>query len=502
MLSQQAAQPAASPSPAGPANTSGPGPRPPADRADRWGWYAVTAVTAVVAATWAGQPAMPLGDNHIGRIFARHALHLRNFQEKGLVDSAFTADWSPYSSSVYAHHPPLLNLLDVLFGALPGDGTYEVMIGPYLLGLLVVPAAAALLRAVGIRWSATLLAIGLMAATGFFWLYSPLMFDMGLILALTAAVVRLRREPEPPRWLLLTGCGAALLTTLASWPGVALAAVLGLWLLAGRRRLDRVTVAVGASMVAGVLLSLAFVVGVTGLAGLTGQTSYRTAGGEFTAREFLGRQYRFARQLLPVWYLALFPVAVVAGLIDRRTRWYAAAATAFAAGWVLVLNNGSFIHDYWAYPVLLPGVLGFGALGDRLAQWLGGRRFALGAALVGVALTVAFAGMAFGATARRAVHQPVAAGRLAADHPPAPGQRYAWAPGLSAPRWLAYYWDLPPRVMDDRVLATEARPEDLVLVRADRLPPWIPASALDVAVARDGRYALVRVADIRAARTG
>lgn len=472
------------------------------DRSDRWGWWGVAAITAFVAATWARQPALPLGDNHIGRIFARHALHLRNYEEKGLVGSAYTADWSPYSSGAYAHHPPLLNIFDVLFGALPGSGPHEVMIGPYLLAVLMVPAAAALLRGLGIRWSATLLAVGLMAATNFFWLYTPLMFDMPLILALTAAVVRLRREPHPPRWLVVAGCAAALLTTLASWPGIALAAVLGLWLWAGRRRLDRVTLAVGASMVVGVALSALFVVGVTGWEALTGQTSYRTAGGDFTAREFLARQFRFARQLLPIWYLVLLPVAVVAGLLDRRTRWYAAVATAFAAGWVLVLNNGSFIHDYWAYPVLIPGVIGTGVLGDRLAGWIGGRRFALGALVVAAGLTFAFAKIAFGGTAYRHIEQPVLAGQLVAEHSPAPGQRFAWAPAISAPRWLAYYWDLPAHPMDEQVLAEQARPEDLVLLRADRLPPWIPKSALDAAVAREGRYALVRVADIRAAQPG
>lgn len=471
------------------------------DRANRWGWWGVAAITAVVAATWARQPALPLGDNHIGRIFARHALHLRNYEEKGLVGSAFTADWTPYASKVYAHHPPLMNIFDVLFGALPGSGPHEVMIGPYLLALLMIPTAAALLRGLGIRWSATLFAVGLMAATNFFWLYTPLMFDMPLILALAAVVVRLRREPHPPRWLVVAGCAAALLTTLASYPGITLAAVLGLWLWAGRRRLDRVTVAMGASMVVGVALSAAFIVGVTGWEALTGQTDYRTAGGDFTAVEFVRQQLRFARRLLPLWYLLLFPVALVAGLLDRRTRWYTAGAAAFAAGWVLLLNNGSYIHDYWAYPVLIPGVIGAGALGDWLAERFGGQRFAVGAVVAGAGLAVAFASIAFGGTAHHHVEQPVAAGRLVAEHPPAPGQRYAWAPGISAPRWLVYYWDLPARRVDEQVLAEQARPEDLVLVRADRLPPWIPESALDAAVHREGRYALLRVADIQAAQT-
>jgi hypothetical protein len=499
----------AEPSTTGPAGapaaerTGGPAADPPiaqapAGRGDRWGWFGVAAITALVAATWAPQLTLPFGDNHFGRIFARHALHLRNFQEKGLVESGFTADWSPYVSALYAHHPPLLNLLDVLFGALPGSGAHEILIGPYLLGLLVVPAAAALLRGFGISWTGTLLAIGVMVATGFFWLYSPLMFDMGLILGLSASIVHLRRRGRPSRRLVLVACGFALLTTLASWPGIALAAVLGLWLLAARR-FDRATIAVGTSMVVGVALSLAFVVGVSGMELITSQTEYRTAGGDFTAREFLARQFRFASALLPVWYFVLLPLGVVAGLLDRRTRFYVALATAFAAGWVILLNNGSYIHDYWAYPVLIPGAVGMGVLADRIGTRIPPRALTAGAVVAGLGLTVAAGTLVLGPTGRNAVYRPADAGRLIAGHPPAPGQESAWAPGISAPRWVAYYWDLPPRTLDQQSLVDQAKPDDLVLIRLDRRPSWIPGSAVANPVAREGRYALVRVSDIRAA---
>lgn len=467
-------------------------------RADRWGWFGVAAITAMVAVSWAPQLALPFGDNHFGRIFARHALHLKNFQEKGLVDSGFTADWSPYTTAGYAHHPPLLNMLDVLFGLLPGVGAYEILIGPYLLGLLMVPAAAALLRGFGIGWLATLVSIGVMVATGFFWLYSPLMFDMSLILGLSAAIVRLRQQPEPSRRLVVVACVFAVLATLASWPGVALSAVLGLWLLAARR-FDRPTIAVGASMVLGVAVSMAFVVGVSGMEIISSQTEYRTAGGDFTAREFLARQYRFAETLLPIWYFVLLPLGVVAGLLARRTRFFVALATAFAAGWVILLNNGSFIHDYWAYPVLIPGVVGMGVLADWIGKRLPTRIFAGSVLAAGLGLAVAFGSIAYGQTARNAVYRPAEAGRLIADNPPNPGQEYVWSPGISAPRWIAYYWDLPPRTLDQQTLIDQAKPDDLVLIRLDRRPAWIPQPAVEEPVAREGRYVLIRISDIRAA---
>jgi len=468
-------------------------------RQDRTGWLCVAAITALVAASWAPQLALPLGDNHFGRIFARHGLHLRNLQEKGLVGSAFSADWSPYSDQPYAHHPPLLNLLDALFGTLPGSGAYEILIGPYLLGLLVIPAAAALLRGFGIRWVPTLLAVALMTATGFFWLYSPLMFDMGLILALSAAVVALRSRPDPSRRLVALACPAAFLTALASWPGIALAAVLGLWLFAARR-LDRITVAVGASMVLGVAVSLAFIVGVSGMTDLSSQTEFRTAGGGFTARQFLSRQRDYATDLLPIWYLILFPAGIIAGLLVRRTRFYLIVTSLFVAGWVIGLSNGSFIHDYWAYPVLIPGVVGMAALLDLISGRLTNRtatRTATAAA-VGMAATlaVAFGSMVLGPTAQQYVYQPATAGQLVAAYPVPPDQRRAWVMNISTPRWVAYYWDLPPHSMTEALLP-EAGPDDLILVRLDLRASWIPESV--PTVAEQGRYGLFRVADIRAA---
>ncbi|MDG4764978.1 hypothetical protein O7632_12840 [Solwaraspora sp. WMMD406] len=463
--------------------------------ADRWGWTAVAAITAAVAASWAPQLALPFGDNHVGRIFARHGLHLQNLQEKGIVGSSFSADWSPYSDQPYAHHPPLLNLLDASFGALPGSGAYEILIGPFLLGLLVVPAAAALLRAFAIGWLPTLLAVATMAATGFFWLYSPLMFDMGLILALSAAVVALRSRPEPPRWLVVGGCVAALLTTLASWPGIALAAVLGLWLLAARR-VDRVTVAVGASMVVGVVVSLAFIVGVSGMADLTSQTEFRTAGGGFTARQFLVRQRDYATEMLPTWYLVLFPFAALAGLIVRRTRFYLLVTLTFVGAWVIGLNNGSFIHDYWAYPVLIPGVVAMGALFDVLAGRLPRLAVGTGTVAAGTGLAVAFGAIVFGPMARDYVYRPADAGRLVAAHQPGPDQRRGWVVGITTPRWVSYYWGLPPQALHPDLL-DEAGSDDLVLFRPDRRPDWIAPSVPTIDT--EGGYGLTRVGDIRAA---
>ncbi|MEN3610416.1 hypothetical protein AAH979_12770 [Plantactinospora sp. ZYX-F-223] len=532
-------------------------------RVERWGWAGVAAITCLVAVTWIPLLGMPFGDNHPGRIIGRYALQLRNLHEQGILGSHFGADWLPYASTPYAHHPPLFNLLTALTGLLPGDGEYQVWLPAYLLALLIIPAGAALLRGLGLHWSATLLALGLMVATPFYWIYGPLMFDLGPILALSALVVRLRARPDPARRLVAGACVAALLTTLVSWPGVGFAAVLGLWLLAARR-VDRVTVLVGASMLAGVAISLAFVVGVTGMHMLGGQAELRSTGGGYTVRQFLRRQWRYAYDLLPLWYLGALPIGAVVGLLDRRTRVYLAMAVAFTGAWILGLSNGAFVHSYWSYPMLVVGLVGMGVLLDRLAARLTGRTAGDGldvsgradgldgytrkdefggrpedggdlrpaderiagmpaavrrfvrtrrrlagrrvrvtaAALVGTALGAYLGMLVLGPDRQRLLDEPAQAGRLVARHPPPAGQRYAWVAGTGAtsPRWLAYYWRLKPRLLTAATLHTEpTRPEDLVLVNLRNRPDWLPESAEARAVARDGPYALFPVAVLASA---
>jgi hypothetical protein len=480
-----------------------PPPRPTISKEDRWGWTGVGAITLLLAVTFIPRLNLPFGDNHMGRIISRYALHLANLHEKGIVGSDFSADWQPYSNAAYAHHPPLLNILTALFGSFPGDQPVEVWIAPYLLALLVVPAGAALLRGFGLRWTATLLAVGLMASTTFFWVYSPIMFDLGPILLISAVVVVLRRKDyQPPRWLLVIACIAALLATMVSWPGIGFAGAMGLWLLLGRRKIDLVVLWVGGAMVVGLLISLTFIVGVSGIADLTHQAEFRTQGGTFTAEQFVRRQSKNLDALLPIWYLVLLGLGTLAGLWDKRTRLYMAFALLFNIFWTFGLNNGAYIHDYWDYPVMILGLVGMGVLIDRVIAWLPAKLTLAGASAAGLLMVAWLGFIVLGRIDHNYVETPTDAGTLVSHHDPAPGQTTAWVAGggLSTPRWFAYYWDMSPKGVNPEVLASnQANPTDLVLMDLRRVPTWLPKTIGDRAVATQGHYALIRISDLKAA---
>jgi hypothetical protein len=469
------------------------------EASDRWGWIGVGAVICVVAVSWLRFLNTPLGDNHFGRVGGRYALHVRNLFADGLIGSSWSANWKPYSSVPYAHHPPLLNMLDAAVSGLPGDDPYQVMLAPHLLALLAIPAGAALLRTFGIGWVPTIVSVGAMTATGYYWVHGPIMFDIGPILLLSAVVVRLSRDPEPERRWVALGGSAAVLASLGSWPGIVFAVVLTAWLFALRRD-NRAWLVVALCTAAGTAVSMLFMLGVHGWRALADQAEVRAGDADFGVGEFLRRQWSYANDLLPVWYIALYPLALGAGFLDRRTRWYTSTSAVLATGWVLGLRQGAFIHDYWAYLLLIPGLVGFAALGDWLAGWFREHSANLGpliAAGVALALVASFGAKAFGSYAREYRDRPADAGRLASAYRPGEIQSWAWHVGAEGARWLAYYWDRPLRVLDGEELSSTAPSSDIVFVDLEARPGWLPDEAVNRAIASTGVYAVFDVATLR-----
>ena len=466
---------------------------------DRRGWIGVGAISAVVVVSWLRFLNTPLGDNHFGRVGARYTLHMRNLFADGLIGSSWSANWKPYASVAYAHHPPLLNILDAAVSRLPGNDPYQVMLAPHLLALLAIPAGAALLRTLGIGWVPTLVSVGAMTTTGYYWVHGPIMFDIGPILLLSAVVVRLSREPEPDRrWVALSGA-SALLASLGSWPGIAFAVVLTAWLFAFRRD-NRAWLVVGLCTAAGTAVSMLFMFGVHGWRALADQAEVRTGDAEVGIGEFLRRQWSNADDLLPVWYVALYPLALGAGFLDRRTRWYTSMSAVLATGWVLGLRQGAYLHDYWAYLLLIPGLVGFAALGDWLARWIREHSANLGPLLVAgvaLALVASFGTKAFGPYAREYRDRPADAGRLASAYRPGETQSWAWHIGAEGARWLAFYWDRPIRFLDGEELSSTAPSSDIVFVDLVPRPEWLPVEAVDRAIASTGVYAVFDVATLR-----
>ena len=473
----------------------------------------VAVLVAFLAVSWWPAFGLPLGDSHEGRVLGQFSLHVANFWDLGPAGSSFGASWEPFSEVPYTHHPPLLTFLHLVVSAVVGQGLSQVKVVGYLAGLATVPALWWVGRRLGLRALPVAAAVAALVATPWWWVYGRLGLGFLPNLAMLGAVWAVADQASARRVRLATA--ASFIAVAASWHGVFLAPLLWLWLWR-RRGLDRAALIVGAAMAAAGLVVLAWVAQGAGFRELGDHLGDRV-GGHWGWGDFAQRQWRFARGLLPGWYLVAALPALAAGLADARTRFATGALAAMVVAFAVVPADGAWIHDYWNFPVLLALFPGFAVLLDWVggwsAHWLdrrlgGGRlvgpvRLRVAAATIVVAAGVAV--MAMGPADRhdRYFAVPADAGHLVASIDPAVGQSVAWyVPQVPWPTWIAHAWELPPAALVDTSGVATVPDNDLAVVRLDRLPAWLDPAVADHAVAVDGRYAVVRGAALRRHITG
>ena len=441
---------------------------------------------------------------------------------------------APVEATTYAHHPPLKEFLSIASSGLLGNSLPALRVPIFLLGAATLLFMASLLRACGIRWGPTLLAMGAMSCTGFFYVYGRLGVSFSLLVASAAAVAWIRKSERPTRWALI-GLGAlAALAAMQSWISIAALGPLALWLFAHRLRERRsadgsaspsqslrqlviagwspALTAFIVGTIVGLSITFAWMLYATGFAELSDQVSVRvsnrvSSGGQtstFGFGEFLARQWRFATEelLVPPWLRFLLAPALLAGLIDRRTRVPTAITLGAAAALTFGIQQGAWVHRLWNFPWLVPVTIGLAVLFDQAMRFL--RRWSRLAAAIGAIGVIGVIGgtMAFvvtGSTRDRYITQPAQVGEAldqAAVQVAATQADLVWSgPGLPAPRWASYYLDLPVFELDaDRFEDLEAN--DIVVVRGSRTPEYFPEDALAEPLAAVGDFRVVRGEDL------
>merc|ERR1712034_182777 len=200
-------------------------------------------------------------------------------------------------------------------------------------------------------------------------------------------------------------------------------------------------------MAVGALAVLVWVTQGAGVAELSDHAGTRV-GFDWTIREFLERQWMFARRLLPAWYLVLAVPALVAGLADARSRFLTGALTSMVVVFAVVPADNAWVHDYWNFPALMALFPGFAALADRVGCALSGLRRGVADGAVAVLLVVALVGLSPGATHDRYFGAPAEAGRLVEAIGLADGQTIVWhTPQVPWPTWISRAWRLPTSVV-------------------------------------------------------
>ena len=515
----------------------------------RSGWTVVVLICVGVLALWAPDLDLPLGNSDDGRIFGRAGIQARNFWDLGPLDSSLGARTDPFiraefevpprtepppEAVTYAHHPPLKQFLTIVSVGALGDSPTAIRITDFLLGAATVAFMAALLRAVGMRWGPTLLALLVLVSTGFFYVYARMGISFSMLLALTAAIAWLRQAQTPSRWA-LAGVGAlAALTAMHSWIAIASLGLLLPWLLIGtmqrrpacssgavtgssggvagwlRRRWSPAMTAVAAGALLGGLLTAGWLLNATDISELSNRVAFRTGNdvstaaeqAQFTFGEFLQRQWTFAgHELLTSWWLRLlfFP-ALIAGLIDRRTRGPVVVTLAVAMSLTLALQQGAWIHRLWNFPWVAPTSIGIAALADAARRLLRGPAAKLRAPLGAAAAAVTLVTLAFvvsGSTRDFYLSRPADAGAVleqAHDKAQVAEAELVWfTAGIWTPRWISYYLDRPVWMLDETNVS-EVTATDVILVRNDRVPSFVPPEAMAAPLAAGTEYTLISAA--------
>ncbi len=458
-------------------------------------WLILVGAMAFLLVTWWPALDLPLGDSHEGRILGRLALHMRNLADRGVVGSSYSADWGPFNPDPYNHHPPLLNALHAGVTALFGPGLLQLKSIGYTAGVLTIPAFAYLGRGMRFRPLAAAVAALLVAITPFYWVYGRLGLGLLPILLMAGALVRLVAIEHPSRRTLLWAGIASFLAVVASWQGVVVGAVLGLWLLWKRHGFDAAVVTVGGSMLGAVSVIVLWITSGPGAGSVIEHAGTRW---EFpwTLAEFLGRQWFFADALLPDHFGWLVVTAVVVGLIRRKSRFVVALFSLLTIGFMFGPSDVAWIHDFYNFTGFLAVYPAIGSLLDWLSSGSQTLRWSvLGLAVLGSVLWSAE--ISRDEFQRRYFAEPTQAGELLQEIAPPDGQNTAWYLNpIPHVTWMSFQWDMPSEELSEERLRT-VEADDLVLLRTDRVPQWIDPRVVDRAVGQEGRYALVPAAALK-----
>ena len=448
--------------------------------------------------SWKASFGLALGDSHEGRVLGQFALHVANFWDLGPSDSSWGADWQPFSEVPYTHHPPLLTWIHVAVSAVFGQGLGVLKSVSYLAGLATVPAFVRVGRRLGFATLPVVAATAVAVATPFWWVYGRL--GLGFLPNLLMVGAIWRASQRRSRRRATTAAVATLVAVTASWHGAFLAPLLWLWLFR-RSGLRQVTRRVAAGLVLGALVVALWVFQGAGLGELADHAGTRV-GMDWTWGEFAQRQWRFARGLLPWWYLGAALPAFAAGLWDDRSRYLTGALCLMVVVFALVPADNAWRHDYWNFPVLMALFPGFVALFSLFGDWLGRSTGFLAGRFVEVGVVVVAVSMLFAVSAddlhRDYFEKPSKAGDLVAAVEPPDGQEVVWhVPGVPWPTWISHAWGLPPAVVATSDDLAEVPDEDLVVVRFGRMPAFVDSDALSHASIAVGDYGVLTGADLR-----
>jgi 4-amino-4-deoxy-L-arabinose transferase-like glycosyltransferase len=326
-------------------------------------------VAGGLSASFSFDPITSSVDSYNGAAWSTGARALR---ESGPIESKFGAVWGGTADDFrYANHPPLIYPTTALAQWLVAE---DELAGRLLVFLASITSAVLLfLLLCELR-----LAPGLAAASVGTGLSVPMFLTYGtmldtLMLGLPFAVgylVLWQRSLNNRTNRVALACAAAAVC-LVAWEGIILVAATMLVTAAVRRDRERLKAiaAAGLGAAAAVFVTGMWQVWVYGgLSDVLDQAALRAGGSEFSLGDYFHRQLSWMRETFGIPAMVVLGIGVLAVVSSRRFRPVGLAALGTSIAYAIGFRQGSFVHDYWNYWMVITLVLGIGAIASRLSR--------------------------------------------------------------------------------------------------------------------------------------
>jgi len=369
-----------------------------------------------------GERASPV-DSYNDAVFSLGGRALLN---RGPVAAKLGGDFG--AGDRYADHPPFAYVAVAATQAIVGDRPAAAPILAFTASVAAALLLYALLRELGIGAVTAAVAVAVGLSIPMFLDYGTMLDTLMLGLPFAVAYLLVWQRSMDGRSGTAALAATAAAVALVAWEGVLLVALAMAVTAAVRRRAGlRIVLASGGGLGAALIAIALWVSWVGGIGVLLDKGLYRGGhSSDVSLGRYAGDQFEHARQYLGVAGLVVLLVGACALLIAPRFRPIGAIALATPVVYALAFREGADLHDYWNYWLLVPMVLGVGALttiAGRAAKPL------VVAAAVAGATGVVIAGYALSspiAQARGLADRTVDS--LAPTREPVAGQR--WVPVL------------------------------------------------------------------------
>jgi 4-amino-4-deoxy-L-arabinose transferase-like glycosyltransferase len=343
----------------------------------RLGWVILLVFCAAFTLKVAGGLNAPFGflpvgssvDAYNGATWSNGARALR---ESGPIDSKFGAVWSGTEGDRYANHPPGIYPATALAQWLVSDDELGARLLVFLASLAAAVFLFMLLCELDLAPVLAAASVGIGLSVPMFLTFGTMLDTLMLGLPFAAGYLVLWQRSLSGRRNYLALAAAAAAVCLVAWEGVVLVAVTALVTAVVSRDREhlRAIAAAAAGAASAVVVTGLWQVWVYGdLEEVLDQGALRAGSSGFSFGDYVDSQFIALRETFGIPAMVVLGIGAVVLVARPRFRPVGVAALGTSIAYAVGFREGSYVHDYWNYWLVITLVLAIGAIASLLDQF-------------------------------------------------------------------------------------------------------------------------------------